>query len=141
VPFIAGSGNYPSKISGFRFLRTRELMPPVAILWDFQVTEEFQPDSARRLLTELPEDHELSYFDPDAGPEEAWIFVRRVGHRFYIQKVSRGSSRDWAETSVSAVIDSFVTSASVQKPSDSFDSFTVSPIPDHQRSDHLKDRT
>jgi hypothetical protein len=90
-------GDYPSNICGFRFLRQREL-PPVAMCWDFQTTEAFSHDSARRLLTDLPEDCQLSYFDPDYGHEEAWLFVRRAGQRYFVERVRRGGS-PWAEES------------------------------------------
>jgi len=128
-------GDYPASINGFRFLKQREL-PPVATWWDFQTTEAFQPDSARRLLDDLPEDCELSFFDPEHGREEAWLFVRRAGQRFFVKKVRRGSS-PWAEQSFDSVIVAFLASPLVQKPAGSFDSFTVSSIPDHQRYDHI----
>ena len=128
-------GDYPSSINGFRFLKQREL-PPVSTCWDFQTTDAFQADSARRLLTDLPEECELSFVDPEHGQEEAWLFVRRADQRFFVKKVRRGSS-PWAEQSFDSVLTSFLASPLVQKPADSFDSFTVSSIPDHQRYDHI----
>lgn len=128
-------GDYPSSISGFRFLQRREL-PPVATCWDFQTTEASSPDSARRLFADLPEDCEISFFDPDAGQEEAWLFVRRAGQRYFIKRVRRGSS-PWTEQPVESVLVSFAASPLVQKPADSFASFTISSIPDHQRHDHI----
>jgi len=128
-------GDYPSSISGFRFLQQREL-PPVATCWDFQTTEASPPDSARLLLADLPEDCELSYFDPEYGQEEAWLFVRRAGRRYFVKRVRRGSS-PWAEQPVESVLASFAASPLVQKPAGSFASFTVSSIPDHQRYDHI----
>ncbi len=86
---------YPSSISGFRFLLQREL-PPVAMCWDFQTTQAFSADSARHLLAELPEDCQLSYFDPEPGQEESWLFVRRTGQRYFVKSVRRGSS-PWTE--------------------------------------------
>ena len=131
-------GAYPSSIDGFRFLKQRQL-PPVATCWDFQTTDAFRVNSARRLLSELPEDCELSFFDPDHGIEEAWLFVRRAGLRFYVKKVRRGSS-DWGEQSFDGVLASFLASPLVQKPAGCFDSFTVSSIPEHQRYDHHREK-
>jgi hypothetical protein len=127
-------GDYPSSIHGFRFLQQREL-PPVATCWDFQTTEASSVDSARCLMAALPEDCEISFFDPDAGQEEAWLFVRRAGQRYFVKRVRRGSS-PWAEQPVENVLTSFAASSLVQKPAGSFASFTVSSIPDHQRHDH-----
>jgi hypothetical protein len=126
---------YPSKIAGFRFLQQRDL-PPVATCWDFQTTEALPVESARQLLRNLPEDWELSYFDPEAGDEEGWIFVRRLANRFLIKRVRRGFS-PWAEQSFERVLTSFASSPLVQKPAGSFASFTVSRIPDHQRYKHI----
>ncbi len=131
-------GDYPSNIEGFRFLKQREL-PPVATCWDFQTTEAFQIDSARRLLSDLPEDCELSFFDPEHGEEESWLFVSRAGPRFCVKRVRRGAS-PWAEQSFDTVLASFLASPLVQKPAGSFESFTVSVIPDHQRYDHVLEK-
>jgi hypothetical protein len=129
-------GDYPLSIDGFRFLQERE-SPPVATCWNFQTTESFQPGSAVRLLADLPEDCELSFFfDPGAKQEEAWLFVRRVGRRYFVRKVGRVSS-PWVGRSLAAVLASFLASPLVQKPVGSFDSFTVSSIPDHQRYEHF----
>ena len=128
-------GDYPSNIIGIRFLLQREL-PPVSTCWDFQTTEAFEIDSARRLLAELPEDCELSFFDPEAAEEEAWLFVRRAAERMFVKEVHRGSSRSWSEQSFEEVVASLLSSPLVQKPAASFESFTVSSIPSHQRYDH-----
>jgi hypothetical protein len=133
---IMSKGDYPSSINGFRFLKQREL-PPVSTCWDFQTTEASSTDSIRRLFADLPEDCQLSYFDPEHGGEEAWLFVRRVGQRYFVMRVRRGSS-PWIEKSLESVLGSFTASPLVQKPAGSFASFTVSSIPDHQRFDHIK---
>jgi len=130
-------GDYPSRIDGLRFLARREL-PPVSTCWDFQMVPAFPPDSARRLLSDLPEDCEISFFDPDAGQEESWIFVRRVGLRYFVRTVRHGRFPPWGEQSLDSILASFALSPLVQKPADSFASFTVSSIPDHQRYDHIK---
>ena len=129
-------GDYPSAISGFRFLQQRELSP-VSTCWDFQTANVFPSDSAWRLLEALPEDCQISFFDPLAHDEEAWIFVRRVGQQYFAQEVRRGASRLWIEQPVESVLASFRASPLVQKPAGSFASFTLSSIPDHQRYDHI----
>jgi len=131
-------GDYPASISGFRFLQRREL-PPVASCWDFQTTEDAPTDSARRLFGDLPEDCELSYFDPEHGHEEAWLFVRRVGQRYFVKRVRRGSS-PWAEQPFETVLTSFLASQLVLKPANSLASFTVSSIPVHQRYEHITEK-
>jgi hypothetical protein len=128
--------DYPSAIDGVRFLKKREL-PPVSTCWDFQTVEMFPIEFARRLFNDLPEDCEISFFDPEAGQEEAWVFVRREGQRYLVQRVRHGSSTPWSEQSLSTVLTSFSSSPLVQKPSGSFESFTVSCIPDHQRYEHI----
>jgi len=128
-------GDYPSSINGFRFLQQREL-PPVATCWDFQTSEALPTDSARRLLADLPEDCELSFLDPEHEQEEAWLFVRRAGQRYFVKKVHRGSS-PWTEQSFESVFASFMASPLLRRPVESFDSFTVSSITDHQRYEHI----
>jgi len=132
-------GDYPSGIAGLRFLQEREL-PPVSTCWDFQTIQAFPLDSARRLLSDLPEDCQIDFFDPDAGQEEAWIFVRRVGSRYFVQRVRHGSFPPWDEQPFTSVLTSFTSSPLVQKPADSFASFTISSIPDHQRYEHIKEK-
>jgi hypothetical protein len=132
---IMPKGDYPSSIDGFRFLQERESRP-VATCWNFQTTESFQPGSAVRLLADLPEDCELSFFDPSAKQEEAWLFVRRAGQHYFVKKVGRVSS-PWVGRPLSAVVASFLASPLVQKPVGSFDSFSVSSIPEHQRYEHI----
>jgi hypothetical protein len=129
-------GDYPSGIAGVRFLTEREL-PPVSTSWDFQTAGAFSADSARRLFSELPEDCQISFFDPDAGNEEAWLFVRRVGERYFVQSVRHGCFPPWREQALKSVLDAFCASPLVQGPSDSFASFSVSSIPSHQRYEHV----
>ena len=132
-------GDYPTSIRGFHFLQRREL-PPVSTCWDFQVTESLSPDSARRLLAELPEDYQLDFFDPEPRvQEESWLLVRRVGQRYFVKRVDRGSL-PWEEHPLERVLALFAASPLVQKPKDPFTSFTVSSIPDHQRHDHINGR-
>ena len=65
------------------------------------------------------------------------MFVRRSGDRYFVRKVRRGNLQTWNEQSLSRILDFFRLSPLVQKPSDSFASFTVSSIPDHQRYEHI----
>jgi hypothetical protein len=133
-------GDYPAGIEGIRFFGHQEL-PPVSTSWNFQTAKAFPIDSARRLLSKLPEDCQISFFDPEAGHEEAWLFVRRVGQRYFVQRVRHGCSPPWNEESLESIITSFVSSPLVKMPSDAFESFTISSIPDHQRYDHINKKT
>jgi hypothetical protein len=130
-------GDYPSRIEGLRFLARREL-PPVSTCWDFQTTPTFPLDAARRLLRDLPEDCEISFFDPEAVQKETWIFVRRVGDRYFVRTVRQGRFPPWGEQSLERILVFFTSSPLVQKPAGSFASFTVSSIPSHQGYDHIK---
>ena len=129
-------GDYPSTIDGIRFLKKREL-PPVSTSWDYQTVEKFSAESARCLFNDLPEDCQISFFDPEATQEEGWVFVRRVGQRYFVQRVRHGSFPPWREQSLASILDSFSSSPLVRQPSNSFESFTVSSIPDHQRREHI----
>jgi hypothetical protein len=130
-------GDYVSAIEGVRFFGKHELMP-VSNVWSFQVTPAFSAKSAQLVLNDLPEDCQLSFFDPEAGAEEAWIFVRRVDHRFFLTRVRHGASGPWPEEPVAVVLRAFVSSPLVHSPSGAFSSFEVSFIPEHQRSEHIK---
>jgi hypothetical protein len=130
-------GDYPSAIEGFRFLTRREL-PPVSTCWDFQTIEVLPTDSGRRLVSDLPEDCQISFFDSEHGGVEAWIQVRRTGPRYFVQRLRHGYFGPWAEQSFESVLASFLASPLVQKPAGSLPSFTVSSIPDHQRNEHAK---
>ena len=122
-------------IDGVRFCGERELRP-VASCWEFQTTNTFSRDSAESLLNELPEDCELTFFDPEAGQAESWIRVRRVGARYFAQKLTHGVSGVWVEHSKSGVLASFMESPLVRKPAESLSSFEISTIPQHQSRDH-----
>jgi hypothetical protein len=139
IIIVMPKGDYPSAIDGVRFLKKREL-PPVSMCWDFQTGEMFPAESARRLFNDLPEDCEISFIDPEAGQEEAWIFVRRAGQHYFVRRVRHGSFPPWSEQSLETVLASFSSSPLVRNPSDSFESFTVSSIPDHQRYEHTKEK-
>src|SRR5215213_4519744 len=102
-------GDYPSSITDFRFLQRRELAP-VSTCWDFQTIQAFPVDSAHRLLSDLPEDCQIGFFDPEAGQEEAWVFVRRVGSRYFVQKVRHGISPPWYELPLGTVFTLFTSS-------------------------------
>jgi hypothetical protein len=135
---VAQKAEYPLGISGIRFLKKRDL-PPVSTCWDFQTGAAFPIDSARRLFGDLPEDYQISFFDPEHGDAECWIKVRRSGARYFVQKLRHGVFPPWAEQSLSSVLASFISSPLVRKPAGSFASFTVSSIPEHQRNEHTKE--
>jgi hypothetical protein len=131
-------GGYPTTIKGFRFLERREL-PPVTSCSDFAVTEQFTIDSANTLLCELPEDYQLTYFDPEAKTEEAWIQIRRLANKYFMSKLQRGINHKYQEVSFNSVLASFMSCPFVQNlPPYKADSFTISRIPDHQHNWHLK---
>jgi len=122
-------GDYPTKITGFRLLRRREL-PSVATSWDFQTTSGFSAESARLLFFDLPEDFDIAFLDAWKR-EESWFFVRRDGKRLFVKR-GRGSS-SWEEETVEKIVELFMASPLVRKPCDSFESFTVSSIPEDLR--------
>jgi hypothetical protein len=127
------TGDFPSAIKGFRFLRRREL-PPVSTCWDFAVTDDFSMESATELLTKLPEDFDLSYFDPDFKEEESWIFIRRAGKRYFRSSEQHGVSSKYHQISLNAVRTLFMRCPLVQRlPPERVPSFTIRRIPDHQR--------
>jgi hypothetical protein len=136
---VMPKGGYASRIAGLRLLGQREL-PPVSTCWDFQTSQAFSRDSATFLFSDLPEDCQISFFDPEAEHEEAWIFVRRLGERYFAQRVRHGSFSSWKQQPFATVLTSFASSPLVQRPSVSIPSFTVSSIPDHQRHAHINEK-
>jgi hypothetical protein len=130
------NGNYPSSIFGFRFLERRELAP-VSTCWEFQTTSDFSREAARKLFISLPEDCDVSYFDPAETKEEAYLKVRRIGQRFFVNQCRRRvSPRDWQETPLDSILNSFMSEKLVREPTRSLPSFSVYSIPDHQRGWH-----
>lgn len=129
--------DYPEAIDGLRFLQRREL-PPVSSCWDYQVAETFSETSANRLAAELPEDLQITFFDPHADGEEAWVCVRRWGPRYLVQNLRHGRFGAWTDHPLDAVVALLKTSPLVKNPRGEFASFTVSTIPQHQRHDHLR---
>lgn len=125
--------DYPLTIPGIRFLRERELAP-VAISRDYQTTPEFCAASARRLFAELPGCYDVAFLDAWKR-EESWFFVRRDGVRLFVKR-GRGIP-PWTVETIDSVVEWFVASPLVAKPVDSFESFTVSSVPEHLRDLHL----
>src|SRR5215469_4072860 len=126
------TGDFPSAIEGFRFLRRREL-PPASTCWDFAVTDDFSTSSVTELLMKLPEDFDLSYFDPDFKQEESWIFIRRAGRKYFISRVERGVFSNYHQISLNAIRVLFMRCPLVQRlPPERVASFTIRRIPDHQ---------
>ena len=114
--------DYASCIKGFRLLSGESG-------YQYQTTADFSLESATRLLTDLPAQCEVSFFDPEAKQEESWIFVRRVGSHFRVMRASRGFSK-WKDESLERVIEMFLACPLVKKPLDDFDSFRVDLIVD-----------
>jgi hypothetical protein len=130
---VCNAGEYPTTIRGFRFLKQH------GSSWDFAVTESFSANSAGELLIRLPEGFELCYFDPDAGQEEGWIFIRRAGSKYFMARIQRGVSRDYNQISMEAVQASFMLSPLVKQLSpEGIESFTIMNIPTHQNGWHLR---
>jgi hypothetical protein len=130
------NGSYPSAIKGFRFLKQRELAP-VSTAWDYQLTEDFSVESANKLFSTLPEDCSIAFFDPKFPREEAYLSVRRIRESFFVSELRQGSSgRSWKEYLFSDLLSCFMSSPRIQKPLDSFESFSIYSIPDHQRYWH-----
>ena len=127
--------DYPTTIPGLRLLRQREL-PPVAPSWDFQTTPEFSAQSARRLFAELPDGYDIAFLD-GWKREENWFFIRRDGGRFFVKR-GRGMP-PWTVETIDSIVEWFMASPLVTKPVDSFESFTVTSIPEHQRAQHLNE--
>jgi hypothetical protein len=96
------------------------------------VTDEFTADSANKLLRELPEDHELVYYDPDEAKNyESWIFIRRAGQRYFMSQIP-GNSK-YRQISFEAALASFMSCPLVRKVLPEIPSFTISRIPEHER--------
>jgi hypothetical protein len=127
--------DYVTKIQGFRLLRKRGL-PSVATTWDFQTTPEFSAESAHRLFAELPDNCYISFLDAWKR-EESCFFVRRDGERFLVKR-GRGMPR-WSVETINRILEWFMASPFVSKPLDSFESFTLSSIPEHLRDQHLNE--
>jgi len=129
-------GDYPSDLSGFRFLERRELAP-VSTCWDFQTTSDLSIEAATKLFTLLPEDCSICYFDPEETKEEAYLIVRRIGRHFFVNQCRRGvSPKDWPRTSLDVIVNSFMSAKLVHDLTGSLPSFSVYSIPDHQRDWH-----
>jgi hypothetical protein len=128
------TADYASGIKGFRLLQNGE--PG----YQYQTAAGFALESAVRLFTDLPDSCEICFFDPEAKKEEGYIFVRRVGGTYKVMRARRGFS-EWKTEEIDRIVALFQSSPLVLKPLDSFESFRVSLIPDHQRSDHIGSRS
>jgi len=106
----------------------------------YQCTTEFSIGTATRLIRELPDRCEISFFDPASAGDERYIFVRRAGLKTKVMRAGRGFSR-WNEESVESVAALLMGSPLVKRPSDEFDSFSVRVIdePSRQSDRHEED--
>ena len=131
------TNEYPSQIPGLRLIARKDF-PAWAPSSDFQTTSAFDSEAARQLLTLLPSDIQICYADPDRGTSSdlTYVFIRRIGDRFFEQTGGHGWSSGWSESSFDRVLSSFASSRLVRSPLEDFESFTIQTIPEHQRHDH-----
>jgi hypothetical protein len=118
------SGDYASTIEGVRFLHRKEL-EPVATVWEYQVTDRFSADSARRVFTDLPDGLEISCFDLDEKEEEAYAFIRRVGRNLLFRRGGHGWMSGPEEGSLEQAVAVLLASPFVKRPDSRFESFRV----------------
>jgi hypothetical protein len=128
------TADYASGIRGFRLLQEAGLR------YEYQTTTACSLESAVKLVTDLPANCEICFFDPEEKREEAYVFVRRAGADYMVMRARHGVFSDWEKESVERIVTLFQESPLVKKPSDSFESFRVSLIPDHQRRWHIDGR-
>lgn len=118
------SSDYASSIEGVQFFRRKEL-EPVATVWEYQVTESFTPDSARKVFTELPDGLEVCCFDLDEKKEEAYAFIRRVGSGLIFRRGGHGWMSEPKEDTLERAVQILLASPLVKKPDSRFESFRV----------------
>jgi len=128
------NADYASGIRGFR------LFQEAALGYDYQATSGCSLESVARLMTDLPSNCEISFFDPEKKTEEAYLFVRRIGPRYMVMRARHGSFSDWKEEPLERIVSLFQESPLVKMPSESFKSLRVSVVPDHQRRWHIDSR-
>jgi hypothetical protein len=131
--------DYASSIPGCLLLREKTL-PLGNRDWEFKITSGFSPESARRLLSELPEGCQLHYPEPDRfEPSGEWyVFIRRHDGRFFSHAVTHGRDLPWSEAPLEVVLQAFVSSRLIREPTDSpFPSFTISSMIVEDRYTHL----
>jgi|GEM_PF-6899628 len=128
------TAHYASGIKGFR------LFQEAGLGYEYQATGSCSLESAMRLLTDLPPSCEISFFDPEEMEEEAYIFIRRAGADYVLMRARHGVFSAWKKEPAERIVSLFQESPLVNKPSDSFESFRVSLIPEHQRRWHIDGR-
>jgi len=128
------TADYASGITGFRVFQEAGLG------YEYQATSACSLESATRLLTELPPNCEICFFDPEEKTEEAYVFVRRAGADYMVMRARHGVFSAWKKESLERIVSLFQESPLVKKPDDSFESFRVSLIPEHQRRWHIDGR-
>ena len=107
-----------------RYFRRKELAP-VATVWEYQVTDEFDAASARSVFVELPDGLELCCFDLTERSEEAYVFIRRVRDRLMVRRGGHGWMSEPMEEPVERAVQLLLASPLVKSPDQRFESFRV----------------
>ena len=128
------SADYASAIRGFRLFRESGDRS------EYQAATGYSYESVVRLFTDLPNHCEICFFDPDEKREEAHVFVRRIDSHYKVMRARHGNFSKWKEEPLPQIVALFEESPLVKNPSESFESFRVSLIPDHQRQWHVDGR-
>lgn len=118
------SGDYASSIEGVRFFHRKEL-EAIATVWEYQVTDSFTADSARRVFTDLPDGLEICCLDLGEKKEEAYAFIRRVGRGLVFRRGGHGWMSEPKEDSLERAVHVLMASPFVKKPDSRFESFRV----------------
>ena len=118
------TGEYAAAIEGVRFFLRKEL-EPVATVWEYQVTDGFNSDSARRVFAELPDGLEICCFDSTEKKEEAYCFIRRNGTRLMLRRGGHGWMTQPKEESLDRAVEILLASPLVKTPDPRFESFRV----------------
>jgi len=119
TPHPAFAGN-----AGIIFLRYKS-HEPYWKTWEYQTTSAFDAKHASDLLTTLPENTEICFFDPSRPNDEAYIFARRNGHQFFIKTAGHGWSSDWNAKSIDWLILSLLECPLVKRVFRDFASFSI----------------
>ncbi|MCX7010518.1 MAG: hypothetical protein NTY53_25290 [Kiritimatiellaeota bacterium] len=117
-------GDYATALKGVRLFR-REEQGLVATVWEYQVTHAFDADSARRVLTELPDGLEISCFAPTEKTEPGFVYFRRVNDRLMTCRGGHGWKSEPKEETLENAVQLLLASPLVKVPDQRFESFRV----------------
>lgn len=131
------SGDYASTIEGVRFFHRKEL-EPVATKWEYQVTDRFSADSARRVFTDLPDGLDISCLDLGEKNEEMYAFIRRVGHHLLFRRGGHGWMSGSKEVTLEQAVAVLLASPFVKRPDARFESFSVTEPKLNERAQQAK---